>query len=104
MDIETAFQLVGGLGRFQILSIIAMCIGYNGGNYLYYGFPFLTAEQQYECRLKDETSFKPCSAVEVICPALEKDPNSIQYRIDKDYDGYMDNWYVEMDLVCANKF
>ena len=27
----------------------------------------------------------------------------IEYRVDESYDYYLNNWYVQMDLVCASK-
>ena len=44
IDVPSAFRMTGGTGRFQILILIAMCLNYNSGNYLYFGFPYLTLE------------------------------------------------------------
>ena len=40
----------------------------------------------------------------MICPTLEQQnsPAGFEYRVDKSYDYYLENWYSEMDLVCAN--
>ena len=50
LDVETAFKITGGFGRFQVFATMAMCLALNGGNYLYYAFAYLTLEQKYECR------------------------------------------------------
>ena len=52
-DLERAFEDMGGFGRFQWLSTIFLTIARNGGNYMYYGFAFLTMEQLYLCRFGD---------------------------------------------------
>ena len=39
----------------------------------------------------------------MICPALSDPDSSIEYRVDETYDYYLNNWYVQMDLVCASK-
>ena len=44
-----------------------------------------------------------CSAEEQICPALESGTPGFEYKVDTTYDYYINNWYVDMDLVCANK-
>jgi len=41
---ESAFKLTGGFGRFQIISLLAMSILNNSGNYLYYCFAYLVEE------------------------------------------------------------
>lgn len=40
----------------------------------------------------------------MICPTLEQEPSlsNFEYRVDTSYEYYIDNWYAEMDLVCAN--
>ena len=43
-----------------------------------------------------------CSAEEVICPALEANNSLIEYRVDESYDYYLNNWFVQMDLLCSN--
>ena len=43
-----------------------------------------------------------CSADEVICPALEANNSLIEYRVDESYDYYLNNWFVQMDLLCIN--
>ena len=45
LDVEAAFNMVGGFGRFQILATLVMSITLNSGNYLYYSFAYLVQEQ-----------------------------------------------------------
>ena len=94
LDVETAFKITGGFGRFQIFATIAMCLALNGGNYLYYAFAYLTLEQKYECRFDPSEAFQACSADEVICPALESGAQGFEYRVDTSYEFYLDNWFV----------
>ena len=49
-DLETAFEEMGGFGKFQWLATIFLTISRNAGNYMYYGFAYLTMKQMYECR------------------------------------------------------
>ena len=46
-ELERAFEDMGGFGRFQWLATIFLTIARNGGNYMYYGFAYLTMEQFY---------------------------------------------------------
>jgi MFS family permease len=39
----------------------------------------------------------------VICPALGDNLEGFEYQVDTSYQYYINNWYVQMDLVCANK-
>ena len=45
LDVEAAFNIVGGFGRFQILATLVMSIILNSGNYLYYSFAYMVQEQ-----------------------------------------------------------
>ena len=94
MDVETAFNITGGFGRFQLLATIAMCLAMNGGNYLYFAFAYITLEQKYECRFDPSEAFKPCDADTVICPALDSGVEGFEYRVDTSYEFYINNWYV----------
>ena len=61
-DLKTAFDQMGGFGRFQWFTTIVMCLARNGGNYMINGFAYLTMEQMYECRYSPEAPFESCSA------------------------------------------
>lgn len=41
LDIEAAFKLTGGFGRFQVLAALAMSLLLNSGNYMYITFAYL---------------------------------------------------------------
>ena len=41
-DLEQAFEETGGFGKFQWFATIVLTIARNGGNYMYYGFAYLT--------------------------------------------------------------
>ena len=57
----------------------------------------------YECKIDLDAPFESCSAKTDICPRLETGDSQIEYRVDTSYEYYLNNWYVQMDLVCANK-
>ena len=45
------------------------------------------------------SDYQTCST-EQICEA-RKDPQSeLIYKVDKTYEYYLENWYLEMDLLC----
>ena len=46
-DLEKAFEEMGGFGKFQWLATFFLTIARNAGNYMYYGFAYLTMEQMY---------------------------------------------------------
>lgn len=56
----------------------------------------------YVCSFDGGSSYATCQAETDICPALEAG-SSVDYRVDTSYEYYLNNWYVEMDLVCASK-
>ena len=85
---------MGGFGRYQWIATFFLTLVRNGGNYMYYGFAYLTMQQMYECRYSEADPFTTCSAKAEICPALESDVASIQYQVDTTYEYYMDNWYI----------
>ena len=80
-----------------------MCFTYNSGNYIYFGFPYLTFKQEYECRHDASAPFIDCDIEEVICPAREQSLADFEYRVNIDADYYLNNWFVEMDLMCESK-
>ena len=87
----------------QWLTAFVLTISRNSGNFIYYGFAYLVLEQFYQCRYGPHDEFMSCSAEEEICPALEENVPGFQYQVDTTYEYYINNWYVQMDLVCANK-
>ena len=101
-DIEAAFEEMGGFGKFQWIATVALVLARNGGNFMYYGFAYLTMEQMYQCRSSPNLPYSTCSAENDICPSLDSD-SPLDYRVDTSYEYYLNNWYVQMDLVCVNK-
>ena len=58
----------------------------------------------YECRQGDSGPFTSCEAETDICPVLASGIDSqLEYRVDTSYEYYLNNWYVQMDLVCTSK-
>jgi hypothetical protein len=60
----------------------------NSGMYMYYGFGFLTLEQNYIC--KNENLTESCSA-EKICQMLNNH-QVVNFEIDKTHSNYLSNW------------
>jgi hypothetical protein len=48
-NMDKALKQIGGFGLYQWLLVLALTVLRNGGNYLYYGFGFLTMQQEYLC-------------------------------------------------------
>ena len=103
-DIERAFEEMGGFGRFQWLVSIFLTITRNCGNWMYYGFAYLTMEQMYVCQFEEDGPYVSCSAEEDICSASDSGQELLGYKVDTDYDYYFNNWFVDMDLVCVSTF
>lgn len=101
--LEHAYEEMGGFGRFQWFSTIMLVIARNSGNFMYYGFAYLTMEQMYLCRFDPSMPFESCSAKEVICPALSSGNEQLEYEVDESYEYYLDNWFVQMNLICTPK-
>jgi len=92
---------MGGFGRFQWLAIISLILSRNCGNYPYYTFAYMTLEQLYQCSYDSTELFSACSVESDICPSLANG-TPIEFQIDTSYDYYLDNWYVQMDLMCSS--
>ena len=93
---------MGSLGRIQWLVIIVNSVARNMNNYLYYPFAYLVLEQQFLCRFSSDSSFSQCSA-ESICSAKQDPQSTLVYKVDTSYDYYIDNWFLQMDLMCVSK-
>ena len=55
------------------------------------------------CSPIGEDNYSECS-VEDVCIARETDGDndlSFTYKVDESYDYYINNWYIEMDLMCT---
>ena len=96
--LDSAYEQIG-YGRMQTLTTWTMAIVRNSGTFAVYCFAFLTLEQQYLCSTDGSNNQTQCKAQQ-ICAAKEAGQD-ITYTVDESYDYYMNNWYVEMDLVCT---
>ena len=76
-----------------------MAIIRNSGTFPVYVYAYLTLEQKFLCQSNTDSSFNECSAEE-ICAARDAGVQ-INYVVDKSYEFYMNNWYLEMDFVCT---
>ena len=93
---------MGGFGRFQWLATALLCLTRNSGNFFYYTFGYMTLEQIYKCSFDSGDTFSACSIKEDICPALANG-FPIEFQVDTSYDYYLNNWFVQMDLMCESK-
>ena len=50
IDLDTAFDRIGGYGRFQKVMTILLAIWKNSGQWGYYCFAYLVLSQRYLCR------------------------------------------------------
>jgi hypothetical protein len=81
--VDRALKQIGGFGRFQTLSLICLTVMRNGGNYLYYGFSFLTMEQSYLCRSETSQDWESCSNVCI---------EGVEFVADTSSPDYVENW------------
>ena len=102
ITLDIAYEKIGH-GRIQRILAYVNAITRNSGMFFSCCFAYLILEQKYVCAPNDDPlSFAECS-VENICAARESgEPLSFSYKVDMNYDYYLNNWYVEMDLMCTS--
>jgi hypothetical protein len=100
---------VGTYGKIQWVLTFVNSVARNSGMFLYYPFAYLVLEQQFLCReptpggFTSKPTWETCSA-EAICGAREARPwleFGEDYKVDTSYEFYIENWYIEMDLMCT---
>ena len=74
------------------------------GQIFAYNFAFLVLKQNYLCSQPTAfNGYESCS-VEYICAARQTAGENgnlpFSYIVDTSYDYYLNNWYIEMDLMC----
>ena len=97
--VSSALKFVGGFGRFQVLAIICLTIMRNAGNYLFYGFGYLTLQQTYICKAGDSDIWGHCTQ-QVIC---ENVATNFEFAVDKSDPDHIENWVQEMGIQCTNR-
>ena len=95
LNLNMAYEKVGEYGCAQWLLTFVVCIARNANNYIYYPYAYLVLEQHYLCE-NESGEFLSCTREE-ICEG-ENLPN---YKVDTSYEYYLDNWFVQMNLVCT---
>ena len=98
-NLDQALTKVGSLGKVQWFVILINAINRNAGSYLYYPIAYLVLEQKYVCTNQLDGVYTSCTNEE-ICLAKDDPFSTLFYKVDTRYDYYLENWYVEMDLVC----
>ena len=98
-NLQRAYKQVGEFGRAQKLIAFVTCMARNANNYYYYPFAYLVLEQRFECDMAGKGIFTPCST-EQICSSNTSSA-AMSYRVDKSQEYFIQNWYVEMDLLCT---
>ena len=94
MTLDLAFERAGGFGAAQYIALLCLSNVRNSGSVFVYMFAMLVMEQKYEC-LQAGGEYASCSTDE-ICE------DRLKYRVDTNYEYYLENWYSEMDWVCQN--
>ena len=99
LNLNMAIERVGEFGRSQWLLTFVTCIARSAGNYLFYPFAYLVLEQHYLCKHEDgAVNYEFCPREEICAKSTE---SPFEYQIDTGYQYYINNWFVEMDLVCT---
>ena len=98
-NLDKAYHTIGEYGRSQWLLTFVTCVARNAGTYMYYPFAYLVLEQKFLCYDDATSEGRQCNSNE-ICLAREADPLYSAYEVDKSYQYYLNNWYLEMDLLC----
>ena len=69
-------------------------------NFLYYPFAYLVLEQNFLCTSGASENFTECTSSQ-ICKARNDPDSTLTYKVDRNYAYYLENWYLQMDLVCT---
>jgi MFS family permease len=96
ISINKAFNKAGGFGFAQIIALFCLSVVRNSGIAFVYMFGILTMEQQYECIKEGQSDYSQCLSSEICA-------NDFDYRIDKTYEYYLENWFTQMDWLCQPK-
>ena len=94
LNLDMAYGKVGEYGRAQWLPTFVVCIARNANNYLYYPYAYLVLAQQYVCE-DNPGQFSSCTKEEICLADVRP-----FYKVDTSYEYYLNNWIVQMDLVC----
>ena len=97
---DLALNELGGFGRFQLITTIALTLTRNAGGYLFYTFALLTAEQAYLCQPDENSTMGACENT-LICEELAAG-HDIVYAPDTTNPDYFNNWYIQMGLMCLS--
>ena len=103
--LDSAFEKIGH-GRMQRLVAYVCAVTRVSGQIFAYNFAFLILKQKFLCSEPGTFSgYESCSA-EYICAARETAGQTgslpFNYIVDTNYDYYLNNWYIEMDLMCQS--
>lgn len=97
--LNSAYEQIGGFGRFQFLVVIIFSLLRNSAQWPVYLFGMSMEPQEYLCREKPEDAFDFCSTT-FICSkraAHEK----IEFKPLDGTNYFFDNLYVQYDLMCT---
>ena len=103
LTLDKAYRIIGH-GRIQRILVYVNSISRNCGAFFAYCYAYLILKQMYVCSPTGESTSEVYSTclVEDICAARESgQPLDFTYKVDTSYEYYMNNWYVEMDLMCT---
>lgn len=99
---ETIFDLLGGMGRYQLVHVFLMVVFRNFGTLPIYVFALSTKELPLECKMFPKDVFIPCT-LDKICQLRDIHLEGFEYRPDKSHPGFFFNWWLEYDLVCNSQ-
>jgi hypothetical protein len=70
----------------------------NAGNYLFYGFGYLTLQQTYHCKSGESDDWGQCTQ-QAICENVT--PN-FEFAVDRTDPDHIENWVQEMGIQSPN--
>mmetsp|Transcript_2742 Transcript_2742/g.4689 ORF Transcript_2742/g.4689 Transcript_2742/m.4689 type:complete len:286 (+) Transcript_2742:262-1119(+) len=115
--LESAYQQIGGFGRFQIFAMFIFCVIRNMGQYQVYGFGLAMEPQKYDCKRANDTDWQSCDVskicedkanmlqdlqVKEVGAAGERGGGDLEYRLSTDEETFIENWYYKLDLQCES--
>ena len=97
ISMEDAITRVGGFGKQQWISLMALVIARNSASVFAYSFAYFIIAQKYFCKNPETGEFSSCSFDEVC--GLVRQGNPPERIIDKTAQHFYYDWYDELNLI-----
>ena len=62
MNLDMAYEKIGGFGLFQLFATIQLAIWRNAGGWFINLYPYLVLPQSFQCKFQEGGSWQSCEA------------------------------------------